>query len=222
MVSSLIGSPELPPCCGQPAGSRHGHSRPAGSCLSLYVLRVSPESSHRSQCCSSRTMPNLSRHLSAQPPASAPRTWMQSRSQPENGKTPSDPVHEQLLFIYPGSFLPRKDGAGDEALPTPLGLPLRGCCEVRGMPQSGGNTHSRQSCERTVADLAFPSTAPGTRGKPTSVCGGAGPAPVSCGGGQRKKPAVGLQTRATPQRWGMFSKIAFFSAFLSLPATPPP
>lgn len=71
-------------------------------------------------------MPNLSQHLSAQPPASAPCTWMQSQRRLENGKKPSDPIHQQLLFIYPGSFLPRKDGAGDEVLPTPPGLPLWG------------------------------------------------------------------------------------------------
>lgn len=44
----------------------------------------------------------------------------------ENGKKPSDPVHQQLLFIYPGFFLLRKDGSRGEALPTPSGLPLWG------------------------------------------------------------------------------------------------
>ena len=137
MVISLVSSPKMPPYCRQPVGSRHSRSHPTGSCLSVYVSRVSPKSSCRSQRCSSRTMPNLSQHLSAQPPVSAPCTWTQSQSQPENGKKPSDPVHQQLLFIYPGSFLPRKDGVGDKALPSPSGLPLQGRCGVRGMPRQG-------------------------------------------------------------------------------------
>lgn len=92
-------SPKLPPSCRQPMGLRHSHPCPVGPCLSMYILRVSPESSRCSQRCSRRTMPNLSQHLSAQPPASAPRTWTQSQSRPENGKKLSDPVHQQLLFI---------------------------------------------------------------------------------------------------------------------------
>lgn len=137
MVTSLVSSPKLPPTCRQTMGSRHGHSHPVGSCLSTYVSRVSPESSRRGQRCSGRTMPNLSLHLNAQPPASAPHTWTQSQSRPENGKKPSDPVHHQRLFIYPESFLRRKMERGDEAFPTPSGLPLRGRCGVWGMPQRG-------------------------------------------------------------------------------------
>lgn len=196
MVTSLLRSPPLPCYCRQLMGSRHSHSHPAGSCLSMYVLRVSLESSRCSQHCSSRTMLNLSQHLSSQPPVSAPCTWTQSQSRPENGKKPSDPVQQQLLFIYPGSFLRRRD----EVLPTPLVLTLQERCEVRGMPQRGvGLTFSAE--QRKDRDrFGFSQRSTGARGKPTSVCGGAGPAPVSCGGGRWRKPAAGLQTHASPRR----------------------
>lgn len=182
------------PYCKQSMGSKHGHS--PHSVLSFNVcIEGHPGVIPLHPTYSSRTMPNLSQHLSTQHPASAPCTWTQSQSQTENGKKPSDSVHQQLLFIYPGSFLPRKDLVGEKALPTPSGCHSRDHAVCWGCPGEEGADVLVRAVNGPWQGWPFPAQHQGPGGSP-HLCAGAGPALVSCGDGRWRN--AGLQTHRYP------------------------
>lgn len=117
-------------------------------------------------------------YLSTQHPASAPCTWTQSQSPTENGKKPSDSVHQQLLFIYPGSFLPRRGLVGEKTLPTPSGSHSGDHAVCEGCPGEEGVDVLVGAVNGPWQGWPFPVQHQGPGGSP-HLCAGAGPALVS-------------------------------------------
>lgn len=120
------------------------------------------------------------------------------------GKSHQAALHHQLLFIYPGSFLPSKIRAGDERFPPTLGT-MRDAGDA---PLAGG------SCERTTAGLNFPSTAQQPGGS-LHLRAGAGPAPVPAGAG-REEASSGAAAPQYPAEVGGVCKNCILHSSLLL------